>query len=419
MPSRSKAPRRVGSLVGSVALSALSALACSSETKSGSTPDAGHPELPVDPRFDKVTVHREFQCEGATFGDFDGDGVGDVVMGPDLYLGPDFVEQRSVWARPQVDPNVRGYSDCFFEWAHDFDGDDLLDVLMIAFPGQFAAWYKNPGTADGLWERNLAVPSVDGESPEWVDLTGDDQPELVYFTGGVLGYAGPDPAAPTAPWTFHPISDARGYGGFTHGLGVGDLDGDGRKDVLEATGYFLQPPSLDGDPLWTRVDQAFGSGGAQMEVRDLDHDGDADVVATLMAHGYGLAWYEQGVPGTTPAFTEHVLVPNVAPGPEASVILHEPHALRMADMDGDGTDDIVTGERHWAHIPAEGTPFETPGHLYWFRVGEDGGAPTFEPRLVDDDSGVGTQVTVGDVNGDDRMDIVVANKKGAFVFLQK
>jgi hypothetical protein len=399
-------------------VTALLAIACGGEASNQGTPGPGRPEPPLDPRFEKVTLHREFQCEGATFGDFDADGTTDVVLGPDLYLGPDYAERRSIWTRRAPPFDVRGYSDCFFEWAHDFDADGLLDVFMVGFPGQIAQWFRNPGTPDGPWEPHVVIPVVDGESPEWADITGDSQPELVYMAGGVLGYAGPDPLEPFAPWAFHPISDVRGYGGFTHGLGVGDLNGDGRTDVVEATGYFLQPLSLDGDPLWTRVDQVFGGGGAQMEVRDLDRDGDADVVATLAAHGYGLAWYEQNAPGVTPRFTEHVIVSGDAPGPSDSVVLHEPHALRMADVDGDGTDDIVTGERHFAHIP-DGVAFETPGRLYWFRVGEDGGSATFEPHLVDDDSGVGTQVTVGDVNGDRRTDIVVANKKGAFVFRQQ
>jgi hypothetical protein len=186
---------------------------------------------------------------------------------------------------------------------------------------------------------------------------------------------------------------------------VGDIDGDGRADVMEATGYFLQPPSLEGDPLWAREEQTFGTpgfGGAQMVTSDLDDDGDADVITTLASHGYGFGWYEQEPPGSTPRFTEHFVVPDVAPSDGAEVILHEPHALAFADMDGDGISDVITGERHWGHP---------------FRV-EIGETPTFEPRLIDDDSGVGTQVTVGDVNGDDFPDIVVANKKGAFVFRQ-
>lgn len=397
--------------------SSLALFCCGGETHQG-TPDAGRPEPPLDPTFEKITLHREFQCEGATFGDFDADGTKDVVLGPDLYLGPEYAERRSIWARRDPPFDVRGYSDCFFEWAYDFDGDGLLDVLMVGFPGQLAQWFQNPGTADGAWVSNVVIQNVDGESPEWADITGDSRPELVFMTGGVLGYAGPDPLDPGAPWVFHPISEPRGYGGFTHGLGVGDLDGDGRTDLLEASGYFLQPASLVGDPSWARVDQPFGGGGAQMEVRDLDGDGDSDVVSTLAAHGYGLAWYEQNAPGATPRFTEHVIVPGTAPGPSDTVILHEPHALRMADVDGDGTDDIVTGERHWAHIP-EGASFDTPGRLYWFRVGKDGESPTFEPHLVDDDSGVGTQVTAGDVNDDDKLDVVVANKKGAFVFRQE
>ncbi len=413
MPSRTRLSRLA------LALGAV-ALACGGETKSQGTPDAGHPEPPLDPRFEKVTLHREFYCEGASFGDFGGDASTDLVLGPDLYLGPDYVERRSIWPRRVPAFDVRGYSDCFFEWAYDFDVDGLLDVLMIAFPGQVASWFKNPGTADGVWERNIVLQVVDGEAPTWADITGDGRPELVFMTGGVLGYAGPDPTAPAMPWAFHAISEVRDYWGFTHGLGVGDVNGDGLTDVLERTGYFVQPLSLEGDPLWTRVDQAFGGpvGGAQIEVRDLDRDGDGDVVTTLDAHGYGLAWYEQNAPGVTPGFTEHVIVAGSAPLPEDAVVLHEPHALKMADMDGDGTDDIVTGERHWGHIP-EGVPFETPGRLYWFRVGEDGGKPTFAPHLVDDDSGVGTQVAVGDVTDDRKPDIVVANKKGAFLFRQQ
>jgi hypothetical protein len=64
-------------------------------------------------------------------------------------------------------------------------------------------------------------------------------------------------------------------------------------------------------------------------------------------------------------------------------------------------------------------PFETPARIYWFRLVRDGKAPAFEAHLIDDDSGVGTQVTVGDVSGDDLPDVVVANKKGAFVFRQR
>jgi hypothetical protein len=368
--------------------------------------------------FRKITLHRDFTCEGATFGDIDGDGVMDVVAGPEWYRGPDFTEIHAIWPRMAFDP--KGYSDCFFEFTRDFDADGWLDVLVVGFPGQGAFWYQNPGPSDGPWNQHLVAPVVDGESPSFTDLTGDGVAELVFMRDARLGFADPDPADPTAPWRFHPISEPRGFGAFTHGLGVGDLDGDLRPDVLEATGYFRQPTSLVGDPPWNRRDQAFGPGGAEMFVNDFDGDGVADVITTLAAHGYGLSWFQQPPLDAGGTFVEHVIVPNEPPAPDAAVILHEPHALALVDIDGDGLLDAVTGERFWGHVPGGHPDFGAPARLHWFRHGRgpDGRSPTWTPALIDDDSGVGTQITVGDVNADTMPDIVVSNKKGAFVFLQ-
>ena len=63
--------------------------------------------------------------------------------------------------------------------------------------------------------------------------------------------------------------------------------------------------------------------------------------------------------------------------------------------------------------------FNEPARLYWFRTVRSSDGVTFTPTLIDDDSGVGTQLTVADGNGDGRPDIVLSNKKGAFVFLQE
>lgn len=379
-------------------------------------------------RFRKITLHRDFTCEGAALSDVNRDGIVDVIAGPEWYAGPDYSAARAIWTRTTFDP--RGYSDCFFQFPHDFDGDGWADLLVVGFPGEPAAWFRNPGAAGpsafaAAWVRFQILAAVDGESPAFTDLTGDGAPELVFMSGGHLGWAGPDGTDPTRFWTFHPLSGNLGFGAFTHGLGVGDLNGDGRADVVEVNATSLQPASLAGDPVWPRRQQSFGEGGAQMLIGDLDDDGDADVVSSWSAHGYGLAWFEQRPPimvmasaTSAPTFLPHVIVPNTPPTAGAQVTLHEPHALATADVDGDGTPDLIAGERFWGHVPA-GTPdFNAPANLYWFQRTRSPSGPCFFPHFIDADSGVGTQVTAGDANGDGRVDIVVANKKGAFLFLQ-
>lgn len=382
--------------------------------------DAGAPE-PTPHRFRKLVLSTEFLCEGAAYGDFDRDGVLDVVAGPYYYPGPEFEEAREIYPPPAQPFDVRGYSDNFFAFVRDLSGDGWDDVLFVGFPGQAAYWHENPGADGGPWPRHVVVPRVGNESPAFTDLTGDGEPELVFIDTlpedmGYYGWAGPG-ADPRKPWVFHRLSPLGPYRHFTHGMGIGDVDGDGRADLIEATGFFSQPASLDGDPVWSHHAQPFGNpGGAQIAVRDVDGDGTPDAVTTMAAHGWGLSWYRQSVQGGERRFEERVIVA-AAPASEG-VVMFEPHALAMADIDGDGLPDIVTGERFWAHAPEDGD-FDAAARVYWFRTVRTAGGVRFEPHLVDDASGVGTQVVVGDVTGDGLPDIVTANKKGAFLFVHE
>ena len=145
-----------------------------------------------------------------------------------------------------------------------------------------------------------------------------------------------------------------------------------------------------------------------MLTTDVDGDGDADVVTTLAAHGSGLSWYEQGAGGD---FVQHVIV---RPTKQRDGVLHEPHALARRRHRRRRAARIVTGERFWGHVPAGEPDFDAPARLYWFELVATRGA-RYVPHLIDEASGIGTQVVVGDVTADGFPDIVVANKKGAFV----
>ena len=162
-----------------------------------------------------------------------------------------------------------------------------------------------------------------------------------------------------------------------------------------------------------------GEGGAQMHAYDVNGDGLNDIITGLAAHGFGLAWFEQYREGDAIEFRPHVFMNKDPSENTHGVKFSELHAIALVDMDGDGLKDIVTGKRFWSHGRTGDPDRNDDAVLYWFKlVRAKDGSVDFVPHLIDKDSGVGTQVVVMDIDGDALPDIVVGNKKGAFVHLQ-
>lgn len=370
-------------------------------------------ELMVHP-FTKSKLSDQFFSEGAAFGDFNHDGKNDVVSGPYWYAAPDFKERHEYYPAKPFDP--KNYSDNFFTFTYDFNGDGWADILVLGFPGKTAIWFENPAGKGDRWTPHQVFDGVDNESPTFTDITGDGKPDLICTTGGKLGYATADWKDPAKPWTFHAVSAPGGWQRFTHGIGVGDINGDGKMDLLLQEGWYEQPASLADDKMWSKHAVNFGRGGAQMYAYDVNGDGRNDVITSLAAHEYGLAWYEQNADGT---FTQHVIMDSKPEDNAYGLVFSQLHAVDLIDIDGDGLKDIVTGKRYWAHGEHGDKEPNAPAVLYWFRLTREGGKVDFVPYKIDDDSGVGTQVMAGDIDGDGKPDIVVGNKKGTFVFIQK
>jgi hypothetical protein len=271
----------------------------------------------------------------------------------------------------------------------------------------------------------VTIDVTDNESPTFTDVTGDGQAEIVCSSGGYMGYATPDSANPANKWTFHRISPNRNYHRFTHGLGIGDVNGDKRFDILEKGGWYEQPASLDGDPVWAWHAHSFTSdvGASQMYVYDVNGDGLNDVINAFQAHGYGLVWHEQLREKDDKGevkFTEHVILNKDGKANEYGVAFSQLHAVDLVDMDGDGLKDIVTGKRFWAHGSHGDADPNGAAVVYWFGLMRNKDkSVTFVPHLIDNNSGIGTQVLAADINGDKLPDIIVGNKRGTFVHLHE
>jgi hypothetical protein len=194
---------------------------------------------------------------------------------------------------------------------------------------------------------------------------------------------------------------------------------------LEQNGWWEQPASLTGDPVWTLHKFPFAvgpgtAGGAQMYAYDFNGDGLNDVLTTLDPHGYGLAWYEQVKESGQISFKQHLITGKQAADSKYGVKFSQAHSIDLVDMDGDGVKAFVTGKRFWAHGPEGDVEPNAPAVLYWFKtVRHPDRTVDFIPYLIDNDSGVGTQVTAADINGDGLPDVIVGNKKGVFVFIHE
>jgi hypothetical protein len=410
--------------------------------------------------YTKIEVHNRFLAESCSIADYNKDGNPDVSSGRRWYAGPDFKTEHVFRDGHEDLPRTgdpaeidTGVSDDWADFPWDVNGDSWPDIINIANcdvdPGlnvnpmpapqtnATAYWYENPG--DGLagdpnWTPHLMHSDVRHEHKGLVDVNGDNKPELFAACKGCTpqqtkGFYSADWTNPGGAWQYTAVSATIefpfGGTGWMHGLGFGDVNGDGLPDMLDRVGAWIQQPAGGWQLLETQLwdgDPAGNRGGAHMYTWDIDGDGDQDIFSADWAHGWGLAWYEQ-TDGM--AFVKHKFMGSNDPAEIAmygDVYFSEPHAAQVIDMDGDGVRDIVTGKMRFAHPNGYGDPdIEGTPFVYVFKTVQDmpgvSGAAHFEPYMVDNVVGVGRQFSVGHANTDGIMDICVGSKLGLYVFL--
>ncbi len=353
-------------------------------------------------RFERKMID-DGNFEAASVFDVNNDGVLDIVCGGFWYEGPDFTKKHKI-----CDVEAEGeYRKDFSSIPMDVNGDGYLDIITGSWWGEGLYWRENPGAEGGEWKTHLIGRTSNIETTRVFDIDGDGQLEIF-------------PNTPGSPQAFFKLvldENGKGTGKFTrhvigekpsgHGMGFGDITGNGKPDVILADGWLEQPedPYMDS---WT-FHPEFNLGPASVPILcyDVNGDGVNDLIVGI-GHGYGLYWYEQIVqPNGRRAWVAH----------EIETTISQYHDLQLCDIDCDGKLELVTGSRYRAHNgndPGEHNPI---GTFYFDEI--DGGK--FERVVIDygdpkQASGLGIYFWLADLTGNGRTDIIAPGKEGLYVF---
>jgi hypothetical protein len=355
----------------------------------------------------KFATHRigNFRSEAVCVADFNGDSKLDIVAGPFAYLAPDWKPLKIRTLEGTVDEAGKGYHDDFMNLPLDMDGDGKLDLVSCGWFCKCLRWYRNslPGTNE--WTETVADKGPNHETGMLADILGTGkESEILVHVKETVWYERGD-----AGLLKHVIStNAMAFGG-----GAGDLNGDGRPDVLRPNAWFEAPADPRNgqwiEHKWTGLAEGLGAkdGKAdhtpQILVFDVNADGKPDVI-TSAAHKYGIFWYEQ----TKTGWVQHLIDDTWS----------QAHSLALGDINGDGTPDLVTGKRFMAHNGKDPDEFGKVG-VYWYEL-QRGPEPKWTKHIISYDEGIssGLNVCVIDLDADGDLDVVVTGKWGGPAWLE-
>jgi hypothetical protein len=354
--------------------------------------------MPV--KFRKVLIADE-RYESAGVFDVNNDGIPDIVSGAYWYEGPDFKQRHRVGDVRAADE----YFDDFSTIPMDVNGDGYTDFITGGWWGNTVRWRENPGPAGGDWPEHVIAECGNVETTRAWDVDGDGQVEIVPNTPGrplIVCKLGTDAQGKgTGRFSVHQVWEKQG-----HGLGFGDITGNGRGDFVLNNGWLEAPADPFGEP-WVFHDE-FELGGASVPILvvDVNRDGVNDIIVG-QAHNYGLDWWEQKRDARgARTWVKHPIDPYNA----------QYHDLMWVDIDGDGECELVTGKRHRAHCGNDPGENDDLGSYYFKWNGESFSKQVIDYGPIRVGKGLGIHFAVADLRGTGRLDIVAPGKDGLYVF---
>jgi len=341
-------------------------------------------------------TRRSLETQGETntgfvaLADIDRDGVVDIVSGLQWFSG------ASLSRHALCPPDATSAIDIGKTVPYDLDNDGDLDLIANRRP-QELFWLENPGPPYTVtWQKHHITNSV--KYPEllvFADVDGDGRDEMVGSDDGpgfgLRVYELPDDPRDPEAWSWETIDASP-----LHGLGIGDLNGDGRPDIVSDFVWFEHGAGGD----WHRhalpcPDTTPKKRMAmQIKVCDVDGDGDEDIIMTR-AHEYGALWLESSG-GRLPEFTPHEILPGELPS--------QLHGVAYGDIDGDGDTDIFAGKCRYRHGDVgEDDPLD----VFWLELRRGAEGVSWVKHQLATDLSMGFGPVIGDVDHDGDADLLM------------